>query len=74
MKFANKSFTYSGLPQKRPGSRIEDLVKDITRKKTVNSVGKSKLDWEAYKKENNLEDNLRSNRKDGYLGKEVFLR
>jgi hypothetical protein len=75
VSFADQNFTFRGLPSKRPsGTSLEDIVKNITRKKAVNSMGKSRLDWESYKQKNNLEDTLNTNRKDGYIGRQSFLR
>ena len=35
--------------------------------KNINTISKTKLDWDKYTKENKLEADFEKNRKDGYL-------
>ena len=52
-----------------------DALVDIidNQDKTINTIEKSKLDWDKYTKEKKLEKELEQNRKDGYLAKKRFL-
>ena len=53
---------------------LDALVSVIDSKdKNVSSLDKSKLDWDKYTKEQKLEGELESNRKDGYLAKKHFI-
>ncbi|CAG9325134.1 unnamed protein product [Blepharisma stoltei] len=70
-KFAGENLGV--LPIKRGRASLDQLASELTKKKSITSVSKSKLDWEKYKEQNNLEDDLAKNRKDGYLGKKDFL-
>ena len=44
------------------------------RPKTINSMGKSKIDWEIYAKKQRIEQKLAQNRKNGILEKQNFLK
>ena len=58
---------------KRNRTSIDQLLSETKKKKSINSLTKSSLDWEKYKQENKLEDSLSRNRKDGYIAKANFL-
>lgn len=70
-KFAGESLEL--LPTKRNRASLDQLAKELSKKKSITSLTKSKLDWEKFKEKNNLEDELAQNRKDGFLGKRDFL-
>ena len=73
VKFAGEVFKTMGVKRPRGNEKFEDVVKEITRKKTLNSMSKSQLDWECYKDKEKLEDGLAVNRKDGFVNKSRFL-
>ena len=52
---------------------LDSIINEITKKKNITTIDKSKIDWKNYVKENNLEKELDKNRKDGFLGKKRFL-
>eukprot|EP01071_Lankesteria_metandrocarpae_P004928 Lankesteria_metandrocarpae@DN3759_c0_g1_i2.p1 len=53
---------------------VNALLSKVSKAKNVSSVEKSLSDWRSHKSEDmELEDNLRQNRKDGYLGRQEFL-
>jgi hypothetical protein len=55
-------------------SALDSLVKQIVDKdKNVNCMQKTRMDWDKYTKDENLEDDLEKNRKDGYLVKKQFI-
>lgn len=53
-----------------------NLVNDKlnNRPKSINSMGKSKIDWEIYAKKQRIEQKLAQNRKNGILDKQNFLK
>ena len=55
---------------KRKSTGLEDVVGSLKKKK-LSSIAKSHLDWSAYKKENDLEDELKRDTKGGYLDEQV---
>ncbi|GJQ76960.1 putative craniofacial development protein [Trypoxylus dichotomus] len=60
---------------KSRGSGLGSLLNQIGKKKKINTLEKSKLDWEKFKKEENLEDEITTfnKGKDGYLDRQDFL-
>lgn len=72
VKFAGETYTAPGLKRIR-NEKLEDVVREITKKKTLNSMSKSQLDWECFKDKEQLEDALAVNRKDGFVKKSKFL-
>ena len=55
-------------------SGLDDIVATIGEKdKNVTSIEKSKMDWERHTKEQKLETELETNRKDGFLAKKRFI-
>jgi len=49
------------------------VVGSLSKKQKLSTLEKSKHDWDSFKKEKGLEDELRNNSKDGYLSKQEFL-
>lgn len=72
VRFAGETYTAPGLKRVR-SEKLEDVVREITRKKPLNSMSKSQLDWECFKDKEKLEDSLAVNRKDGFVKKSKFL-
>ena len=53
---------------------LDNLVSLIDNKdKNINTIEKTKIDWDKHTKEEKLDEDLEQNRKDGYLGKQAFL-
>ena len=52
---------------------LEKVLADIKGPTGVSTVAKSNIDWENYKEEKGLNDDLKEASKDGYLGKKEFL-
>jgi hypothetical protein len=52
--------------------RLDSLIEKLQKKK-VTTIKKSKEDWEKFKVEKGLEEELRHATKDGYLEKQAFL-
>lgn len=50
---------------KRKSKGLENILESITKKKKINTLIKSKLDWEKFKKEEGLEEELKEKTKDG---------
>ena len=50
------------------------LEKINTKSKNLNSIGKSKIDWENFARKQKLEQRLAQNRKNGFLDKKKFLK
>ena len=75
VKFAGETLEISKLPAKRPrgSAALDKLVSDVTKKKSINAISKSALDWEKYKEKMSLEDTLSTNRKNGFIDKTKFL-
>ena len=44
---------------------LDDLI-DSLQKRKMSSLQKSKLDWDQYKRDNKIEDELEYHKKDGY--------
>ena len=72
LKFAGETFSSTGVKRGR-GETLEAVVREITKKKPLNSMSKSQLDWECFKDREQLEDTLAVNRKDGFVNKAKFL-
>mmetsp|Transcript_14186 Transcript_14186/g.26695 ORF Transcript_14186/g.26695 Transcript_14186/m.26695 type:complete len:150 (-) Transcript_14186:3075-3524(-) len=71
VEFAGEAFELT--PPLKRNKTLDTLMEQLTRKKQVNTITKSVLDWEKYKTESGLEDALSRNRKDGFLPKVSFL-
>merc|ERR1712137_26895 len=59
----------SGTPVKK--GNLDDIIGGLKSRK-ISTIQKSKIDWEEYKKQNNLSDELQYHNKDGYLEKVAF--
>jgi len=55
--------------------RLSSILNQIGKKSKINTLEKSKLDWEQFKKEEDIQDELKaySKSKDGYLERQDFL-
>lgn len=71
VEFAGESFEIT--PPLKRNKTLDSLMDQLTRKKQINTITKSVLDWEKYKSETGIEDTLSRNRKDGFLPKASFL-
>jgi hypothetical protein len=49
------------------------VLAEISGPKAISTVAKSSLDWDQYKGEEKLEDDLAAASKDGYLHRQDFL-
>ena len=72
VKFAGETYTAPGLKRVRK-EKLEDVVREITKKRPLNKISKSQLDWECFKDKEQLEDALAVNLKDGFVKKSKFL-
>lgn len=66
----------SSRPVKRSGlGGISNVLSQLTKKQKISTLEKSKLDWDKFKKEENLDEELTTYNKgkDGYLEKQDFL-
>lgn len=70
-QFAGEKVTFE--LGKRQKSGIDQVLNEVKKPKPMNSLSKSTIDWEKFKKTNNLENSLEKNRKDGFIGKKNFL-
>ncbi|KAJ8097397.1 bucentaur or craniofacial development-domain-containing protein [Lipomyces tetrasporus] len=61
-----------GGPRKRKGSSLEAIAAQGKPKK-LNTLEKSKLDWQGFVQEEGIEDDIRRHNKGGYLHKQDFL-
>ncbi|KAK9326263.1 bucentaur or craniofacial development-domain-containing protein [Lipomyces orientalis] len=61
-----------GGPRKRKGSSLEAMAAQGKPKK-LNTLEKSKLDWQGFMQEEGIEDDIRRHNKGGYLHKQDFL-
>ncbi|KAK9235554.1 bucentaur or craniofacial development-domain-containing protein [Lipomyces kononenkoae] len=64
--------TLKGGPRKRKGSSLEAMAAKSKPTK-LNTLEKSKLDWQGFVEEQGIEDDLRRHNKGGYLHKQDFL-
>lgn len=64
----------SGIGLKRPGG-LGSVLDKINKKQKISTLSKSKLDWDQFKKDNKLEDDLQIHNKgkQGYLERVAFL-
>lgn len=69
---AGESELYQSKSNK-PQSSLEKVLADIKGPSGVSTVAKSSIDWDNYKEEEGLNDELRGVSKDGQLGKKDFL-
>eukprot|EP00795_Rhopilema_esculentum_P001554 gene1554-16003_t len=58
--------------KKRPGG-LSNVLGSISKKQKISTLDKSKKDWDSFKKEQGIEDELRNKSKDGFLSKQEFL-
>ncbi|XP_018330978.1 craniofacial development protein 1 [Agrilus planipennis] len=65
--------TNSGKKVRKGG--LNSVLGQIGKKSKINTLDKTKLDWDQYKKEENIEEELKaySKSKDGYLERQDFL-
>jgi len=63
----------SGLKRGAAVSGLSGVLGSLEKKKKISVLDKSKLDWNSYKDDAGLEDELKSNRNAGYLDKQEFL-
>uniref|UniRef100_A0A7S3IB42 BCNT-C domain-containing protein n=1 Tax=Fabrea salina TaxID=342563 RepID=A0A7S3IB42_9CILI len=63
----------SSAPLKRTRPSLDKLLSEVTKKKPLNSLAKSQVDWENYKDKLGIEDTLSKNRKSGFIQKQEFL-
>ena len=61
------------LQAKKAGSGLGDLLDQLKGKSKINTLQKSKLDWNQYTEDHGLSDEFEKNRKDGYIQKQEFL-
>lgn len=54
-------------------SMLEEMLEGIAKKRSVTTVEKSSYDWEQYKAQHQLEDELKDAGKDGFVEKQQFL-
>ncbi len=54
-------------------SGLDSLVTQLQGTRTINTIDKSKKDWDKYVTQNKLEKALEQNRKDGYIAKQKFI-
>eukprot|EP00794_Sanderia_malayensis_P019110 gene19110-21027_t len=58
--------------KKRSGG-LNSVLGTIEKKQKLSTLEQSKQDWESFKKDQGIQDDLRTNAKDGYLAKQEFL-
>ncbi|KAK4876951.1 hypothetical protein RN001_009457 [Aquatica leii] len=65
----------SGSNGPKPRSGLSSVLNQLGKKTKINTLEKSKLDWDKFKKEEQIEDELSaySKSKDGYLERQDFL-
>lgn len=65
--------TNSRIPVRRSG--LKDLVSNLGKKSKLGTLQKSKLDWDSFKREEGIEDELKQATlsKDGYVERQAFL-
>lgn len=61
------------LQAKKAGSGLGDLLDQLKGKSKINTLQKSKLDWNQFTEDQGLADEFEKNRKDGYIQKQEFL-
>lgn len=61
------------LKKKQTHKGLDSIIDQISKKKNISTIDKSKKDWKTYVEERKLEKELSNNRKDGFLGKKQFL-
>ena len=64
----------AALREKKAASGLGDILDQLKGKNKITTLQKSKLDWNQFTEEANLEDEFSQNRKDGYLAKQEFLK
>ena len=61
------------MKKKQTHRGLDNIIDQISKKKNISTIDKSKKDWKTYVEEKKLEKELSNNRKDGFLGKKQFL-
>lgn len=57
----------------KPTGGLDQVLEAIKGPQTVSTVAKSSMDWENYKEQEGLEEDLEKASKDGYLHRKDFL-
>ncbi|XP_065915442.1 craniofacial development protein 1-like [Dysidea avara] len=58
---------------KRSGAGLGNVLQQMHKKPKISTLEKSKLDWNKFKKNEDIEDELALHSKDGFLEKQAFL-
>jgi len=66
----NKNAKNSSQPR---SSGLDAMIEGISRKRGITTVEKSSHDWQAFKREKHLDDELKDAAKTGFVNKEAFL-
>ena len=71
---SNSKATTTSNPMKR-GPGLHGLVANLGKKAKLSTLGKTKLDWNLFKKEEGLEDDLKNHvkNKNSYVERQAFL-
>ncbi|KAL5262596.1 hypothetical protein ACHWQZ_G008110 [Mnemiopsis leidyi] len=68
------STTTTGAKRSRPVSKLNSLVSRLTKRPKMTVLNKTALDWNKFKKDNNIEEDVKNEAKaEGYLAKQDFL-
>lgn len=59
--------------EQRNKSGLDEMIDGISKRRGITTVEKSSYDWEKYKEEKNLQDELKDASKGGYVEKQEFL-
>jgi len=60
-------------PRKSLPNKLDNLLDKLKGKKKLSTIEKSKIDWTKFSKNEGIVDELKRNRKDGFLEKQAFL-
>lgn len=55
------------------GSRVDDVVAQLEGPRTVSTLEKTSMDWDAYKESEGIAHSVEQFAKDGYVAKQEFL-
>lgn len=69
-----KAFAAKKASQAQPkSSGLSSILTQMSKKATMSTISKSQLDWEGYKQNAGIEEDLKNHNKDGYLEKVGFM-
>ncbi|TMW57112.1 hypothetical protein Poli38472_003037 [Pythium oligandrum] len=75
VKFAGQEYSVSKrvAPVAKSKQKLDDVLASFEGPKKINTIEKTSIDWDKFKEQEGIEDELKQATKDGYIEKQEFL-